>query len=61
MPNRKIDHAIFEQVCAPRKIEKISKNRKIRLIDIHVLGNANVVHGQANTKFGGSVKEKTPR
>ena len=55
MPNRKIDHAIFEQVCAPRKIEKISKNRKLRLTDIRVLENANVVHGQANTKFGGNM------
>ena len=39
----------------PSKTEKINKSRKIRLTDIHILGNANVVHGQTNTKFGGNM------
>ena len=55
MLNSVIDYAKFEQVCAPRKTEKISKSRKIRLTDIHILGNANVLCCQANTKFGGKM------
>ena len=55
MLNSEIGNAKIEQVYAPRKTEKIIKNRKIRLTDIYVLGNANVVHGQANTKFGCSM------
>ena len=55
MPNREIDYAEFEQVYALQETEKIIKNRKIRLIDIYVLGNANVVCCQANTKFGGNI------
>ena len=37
------------------KTEKISKSRKIRLTDIHILGNANVVFFQAKTKLGGKM------
>ncbi len=55
MLNDEIDNAKIEQVYAPRKTEKISKNRKIRLTEMHVFGNANVVHGQANTKIGGNM------
>ena len=51
MLNSEIDNAKFEQVYAPHETEKISKNRKIRLTNIHVFGNANVVHGQANKKL----------
>ncbi len=55
MLNSEIDYAKFEQVYAPLETEKIIKNRKIRLTEMHVFGNANVVHGQANTKFGGNM------
>ena len=55
MQNRKIDYAEFEQVYALRKTEKISKSRKIRLITMCVRLSANVILGQANTKFGGNM------
>ena len=55
MQNSEIGNATFEQVYAPKKNEKIIENRKIRLTNIHVFGNANVVHGQAKTKNGGNM------
>ena len=55
MLNDEIDNAKIEQVYAPRKTEKIIKSRKIRLTGMHVRLSANVVHGQANTKFGGNM------
>ena len=55
MPNRKIDHAKFEQVYAPRKTEKINKSRKIRLTAMRVRVNTNIIRRQAKTKIGGNM------
>ena len=55
MPNREIDHAKFEQVYAPRKTEKISKRRKLRLPVMRVRLSANIICSQAKTKNGGNM------
>ncbi len=55
MLNDEIDNAKIEQVYAPRITEKIIKSRKIRLTGMHIRLSANVILGQANTKFGGKM------